>query len=121
MSTFIYGENPSSRIGRAYRHLSSVSLTSGALGVSGNTLDMRNFAGGIITGSSTAAATTLTFFHSAASSTGPFRALYDADGVAVTLTVAAGRATALPTAVFGCAWLRILADTAGTFQVVLKG
>lgn len=121
MATFLRGANPGAQIGRAWRQFSSVSLTSGALGASGDAIDMRSFAGGIITGSSTCSATTLTFFHSAATSTGPFRAAYDKDGTAVTLTVAASRATELPTALFGAAWVRVQADTAASFEVVLKG
>lgn len=121
MASLVHARNPGAQIGRAFQYWSSVSLTSGALGVSGNSLDMRSFAGGCISGSTAQAATTLTFFAAQASSTGPYRALYDSDGVAVTLTVAAARTTDLPAACFGTGFIRMQADTAGTYDVCLKG
>jgi len=108
-------------IGRGYRYYSSVTCTSAALGAGGTAIDMQGMAGGSISASSTNANTAFTAYASLATSTGPFRALYDEDAVAVTMTVAASRCTQLPAAVYGVRWLVLQAGTASAPSVYLKG
>jgi hypothetical protein len=64
--------------------------------------------------------TTLTY-HATAIQGGTYLPLYDAAGSAVAQTVTAGRVYAMPEAVFGCAFLKIVVNAAGSVEIVLKG
>lgn len=63
--------------------------------------------------------TTLTW-HTAENDGGTFLPAYDADGVAVTQTVTAAGSYPFPTALFGCAALKITGNADGTVHVNLK-
>lgn len=52
---------------------------------------------------------------------GTYLAANDEDGVAVTQTVAAAKAYALPSALYGARALKAVSDAAGSFAISMKG
>lgn len=64
--------------------------------------------------------TTLTFW-AAPKRGGTFLALYDKAAAAVVMTVSASKCYELPTAVFGCASLKIVVNAAGNVDLSIKG
>jgi hypothetical protein len=105
------------RIGRQTEQLSL------ALTASLNTTPLVDFsaaAGGTIFVPAASPITTLTYY-AAPDNGGTFLPLNDAAGVAVTQTVAAGKAYDMPAACFGAAALKIVVNSAGAVLVSLKG
>lgn len=70
------------------------------------------FAGGLIVVPTGSSITTLTFHHSTTEG-GTYYPLYDEYGVAVTMSVAAGRAYVQPSALNVCSHLKAVGDAAG--------
>ena len=62
---------------------------------------------------------TLTWY-TAVESGGTYAAACDADGAAIVQTVTAGRAYPIPFDLAGAAFLKVVADAAGTIDVTLK-
>ncbi len=84
-------------------------------------IDFRGASGGMITIPTGSSITSLTFYGACAAD-GEFAALYGADGDAIgAITVAAARSVDLPAALFGAAFVKIVADAAGAVAVSLKG
>ena len=83
-------------------------------------LDVRNYAGGSVHVPNGSTITTLTFYalHAAG---GTCVALYDADHVAVTLTVAANQVVELPASVFAIPFMKLVGNAAGNVSLFLKG
>lgn len=81
-----------------------------------------SYSGGFVIIPTTAGAsvTSLTWYVSD-KETGTFVAAYDEDGVAVTQTVAHSKAYAIPSAIFGARFVKILANAAGTLILTVKG
>ncbi len=77
-------------------------------------------AGGTIFIPAASSITTLTYY-AAKDPGGTYLPLQTSAGVAVTQTVAAGRAYDMPAACYGCRGLKIKANAAGTVQISLKG
>lgn len=67
-----------------------------------------------------ASVTSLTWYVSDKSG-GTFLPLYDEDGVAVAQTVSHTKTYAIPSAVFGARFVKILANAAGTLILTVKG
>jgi hypothetical protein len=69
------------------------------------------------------AITSLTYYASPTSRAegGTYLPLSDADGAAVTQTVTGGRAYDMPSALFGCRYIKIVVNAAGTVAVCVKG
>lgn len=85
-----------------------------------NEILCESFAGGMIfipTGSSV---TSLTFY-AAFEKGGDYHALYDHDGDAVALTVAAGRAYPFPVATYGAFGLKLVSNADGVVNLNLIG
>jgi hypothetical protein len=76
-------------------------------------------AGGTISIPVGSSITALTFYVSA-SETGTFTQLYDSSNNAVSRTVAAERAYALPDECFAARWLKIVVDVTGAATLTLK-
>jgi hypothetical protein len=83
-------------------------------------LDVRNFAGGSVHVPNGSTITTLTLY-SLHVEGGTCVPLYDADHVAVILTVAADQVCELPAAVFAVPFLKFVGNAAGNVSVFLKG
>ena len=84
-------------------------------------LPMSDYTMGSVEASSTESVTSLTLYAATGSSTGTLYELRNEDAGASTLTVAASRITALPSAIAGCDYLAFKADTAATLKLVFKG
>lgn len=80
----------------------------------------KEFSGGCVYVPAGSSITTLTWY-TASESGGTYLPASDEDGVAVTQTVAHTNAYAIPSALFGCACLKIKGNAAGTVDIVLKG
>lgn len=81
-----------------------------------------SYSGGfcIIPTTAGASVTSLTWYVSDKSG-GTFVAAYDEDGVAIAQTVAHSKAYAIPSALFGARFVKILANAAGTLILTVKG
>lgn len=94
-------------------------------------IDFQEASGGTVIVPTGSSITTLTYYAAknpaAAGSgigepaAGDFQPLQDSTGAAVVQTVAASKAFPLPDACFGCGWLRIKANAAGSVDLTLKG
>lgn len=93
----------------AWRHLSSVTVTTGAT-PGGNSIDMRGFSQGIIYASSTYGTPTLTYW-TAATTTGPFRLLKTSTGGAVSQVMVANAANRMPAAVSAAQFIKLSSST----------
>lgn len=105
------------RIARAYRELPDVSLTTSLSTTP--TFDFRKWAGGNIMIPAGSSITSLTFYSSL--DDGNYVPLYDSNATAVALTVAASGSYPVPDAVFGCSEIKIVANAAGTVDMLFKG
>ena len=101
------------------RHVDVLSLTLDSTLVDTPEIDMRDFAGGSIQLPTGSSITTLTYY-GCHTKGGTHVALLDADGVAVTQTVAAVRIVDLPAAIFGLPFLKILTNADGAVTVCRK-
>ena len=81
-------------------------------------IDMEHAAGA---GFSVAGSTTLLTFYVCETKNGTYVALYDKDNAAVTRTVAASKAYALPDECFPFPYVKALGDAAGTLTLSAKG
>ena len=79
-----------------------------------------SYAGGMIFVPSGSTITTITWY-AAEKAGGTYLAAYDADGVALTQTVAASKAYEIPAALFGCRAIKAVGNAAGTLAISLKG
>ena len=109
------------RIARGHLRLSSVSVTTDS--TAATAISFRDFAGGVLTPSTTVNGGTY-HFNSAPTSTGAFVPIYDEDDSAATLAISSTerRAYEIPKACYGASRLAI--TTTGTADVVdvnLKG
>ena len=113
-----FGDMALSAIGRCWKSPQSVTLTTAE--TTSPSIDARPFAGGSVQIPVGSSITTLTFYadHDRA---GVFGALYDNEGIAVTLTVAAGRCHELPTSIFAVPYFKMVANAGGDVTVFLKG
>lgn len=93
----------------AWRHLSSVSISTGAT-PGGNSIDMRPFTQGIIYATSTHGTPTLTYW-TAASTTGPFRLLKTSTGGAVSQVLVANAGNRMPAAVSSAQFIKLSSST----------
>ena len=78
------------------------------------------YAGAIVFVPTGSSITTLTWYV-AEKAGGTYLAAYDEDGVAVTQTVAAAKAYALPAALYAARALKAVGDAAGTIAISVKG
>jgi hypothetical protein len=83
-------------------------------------IDMSRLAGGSVSVPVGSALTSLTIY-GATGVGGTYAALYDQDGNAVSLTVAASRHVELPSEVYACGSIKLVGDADGTVDLVLKG
>ena len=83
-------------------------------------IDMRDFAGGSVSIPAASSITTMTYYgcHTKA---GTHLALLDAEGAAVTQTVAASRVINMPTSVYGLPYMSIRVNAQGAVTVSRKG
>jgi hypothetical protein len=79
-----------------------------------------NYSGGFVFIPAGSSVTTLTWWV-AEKAGGTYFAAYDEDNAAITQTVAASRATAIPAALFGAIAIKAVSNAAGTMAVSLKG
>lgn len=105
-------------IGRIWKNPETVAIT--ASESTSPSVDARTFAGGSVQIPVGSSITTLTFYadHDRA---GVFGTLYDADGTAISLTVAAGRTYELPATIFNVPYFKMVGNTTGNVSVFLKG
>lgn len=96
----------------------TVSVTASA-GTTGE-IPFEECAGGMIFVPTGSALTSLTF-HAADKPGGTFYPAYDADGNALTRTVAQTRAYPIPSALYGAGAIKIVGNDVGTVIVVKKG
>lgn len=82
-------------------------------------IDMQESAGGTIFVPTGSSLTSLAFYGSHDGTT--FLALYDSSNAAVTRTVAAARAYALPDECFGCRFLKLVGNADGVVNMSIKG
>jgi len=106
-----------SYIGRRYSLLESVSLTTSS--TTTPEVDLREYAGGIILVPNGSSLTALTFW-AGDKLGGAYEALHDAAAAAVTRIVAADQAVPIPDECFGCGFMRITGNVAGTVTITLK-
>lgn len=113
-----FGDFVLSAIGRCWKEPQSIDIT--AAESTSVAIDIRTFAGGSIQIPVGSSITTITFYadHDAA---GVFGAMYDNEGYALALTVAAGRTYELPSAIFSVPYFKMVGNTTGTITVFLKG
>jgi hypothetical protein len=83
-------------------------------------VEFNKHAGGSVSVPAASSLTTLTFY-ACHTRTGTFVPLYDANNVAVTLTVAASRVVALPDALFGVPYFKMVGNANGTVTIFKKG
>ena len=95
------------------------SVTVGTTAAASKEISLEQFAGGIVYIPTGETVVTLTY-HTAPVACGTYLALYDEDGVAVTQTVSAAKAYAIPAAVWGCGFIKISGDAAATVDLYLK-
>ena len=82
-------------------------------------VDVSQYAGGTVLVPSGSSITTLTVYGHSNSNETPV-ALYDKDGVAVSMTVEASRIYELPTATFGLRQLALVGNASGSVVLALK-
>ena len=129
-------KKPDVRIGRNILVTSVSSLANAALT---DTVEFRDFAGGLLitpadlaTGGKAFDATTVLAFKVATKQDGTFTALYDSSNTLITITptLAVPHAYPLPDELFGCGWFKIWMQASGsdvtqtaahTFLLSLKG
>lgn len=100
----------------AWRHLSSVAISTGAT-PGGDSIDMRGFSQGLIVATSTHGVPVLTFW-TAPTTTGPFRLAKTSTGGAVSVTIIANSAIRFPTAVGGLAHIKISSSTTAAVKAL---
>jgi hypothetical protein len=85
-------------------------------------INFSGYAGGVVFIPTTAGAsiTTLTWY-AAEKSGGTYLPLSDEDGVAVAQTVSHTKVYALPSALYGCRFLKAVGNAAGTIIISVKG
>ena len=101
------------------RHTADQNVVVGATEAASGAIDYSDSAGGTMQVPSTASYVTLTFY-SCRTADGIFLPVYDSSNAAVTRTVAASRAYALPDELFGSKWIKIVGDAAGLMGLSLK-
>src|SRR5688500_16800659 len=82
-------------------------------------IPLGDFAGGLVSIPTGSSITSLTFYASD-SKAGTYRQIFDAANAAVSRTVAAARAYALPDECFAVRWLKMVPNADGTVVVTLK-
>lgn len=119
MATEVLTDNKvSGRVGIMREWGVNSSLAMNTTVASGDTLDIRGFAGASIlipTGVTSLA------YYACDTATGTFLPLYDANGTQVTQTVVADRWYDMPAAIFACGFIRIVPNTNAVATVVGKG
>jgi hypothetical protein len=99
--------------GKISRNTSHVTLTIASGAALSEAVDMREYAGGVLRLPAAWTAASLAFQHSDTAN-GTFQPLYKSDNSLVEMTVAASRDYALPDQLFGCAFVKLWSETAGS-------
>jgi hypothetical protein len=92
----------------------------GAAAAASKEISMEEFAGGLVYIPAAADGLTSIAYWTATEAGGTYFAMYDEDGVAVSQTVSHSKAYALPAALFGCRFVKLVGNEAHTVDVHLK-
>lgn len=99
-------------IERRYREASVIIQNGASLS---NALDVRPFAGGVLSMPEAWTGASIAFHHSPAYE-GTFQPLYDETGGLIEITAAAGRDIVLPDTLFACSFIKVWSENAGAGQ-----
>lgn len=95
------------------------SVTIGTTAAASAEILLGPYAGGMLFVPTGETVVTLTWY-AAEKPGGTYLLAYDEDNVAITQTVAAGHANAMPSALFGCRAVKAVGDAAGTMAISMK-
>ena len=83
-------------------------------------VSLEQFVGGVVYIPAAADGLTSIAWHTAPVAGGTYLALYDEDGIEVKQTVSHSKAYAIPSAVWGCGFVKLVGNTAKTVDLYLK-
>ena len=95
------------------------SVAVGATSAASKEVSLEQFAGGVVYIPAAETVVTLTYY-TAPVAGGTYLQLYDEDGIAVTQTVSHTKAYAIPAAVWGCGFVKLVGNAAKDVDLYLK-